>query len=113
MDEPCLYKLTPLIVAAGTEIAKILLANSADINSNVECCGLTALYIAAVTENRSMVKMLLECGADKNIEASGESLIDLVKSMRSRGLLHLSEYEASENMGNVKRIIEEESRTKI
>ncbi len=61
---------TPLALAAElgkTNLAKILLENSADVNSKDEH-GRTALYLGCKNNDTSLVQLLLSKGADPNIK---------------------------------------------
>jgi len=60
---------TPLHYAASTgniEVAKVLLANRADVNAKDRFYSSTALHLAALSGNTSMAKLLIENGAEVN-----------------------------------------------
>jgi ankyrin repeat protein len=63
------FSRTPLHYASSTgniEVAKVLLANRADVNAKDRSYSSTALHLSALSGNTSMAKLLIENGADVN-----------------------------------------------
>ncbi|GJQ88556.1 hypothetical protein Trydic_g1814, partial [Trypoxylus dichotomus] len=84
---------TPLMIAVcneGVRIANILLRSGADVNFEVNDSGLTALYIAALIDDRYMVNKLLVYGANTNINTSEGVFKSYVKLSQLYGGLKLS-----------------------
>ena len=87
-------KNTPLHAAAAgskTELARLLLAHSADANATQEG-GWTALHAAAQSGNRDLVELLITSGADlKARAANNQTALDLAMLGGHSGIVDLLE----------------------
>ncbi|GJQ67403.1 hypothetical protein Trydic_g14679 [Trypoxylus dichotomus] len=113
VNKPDRNGFTPLMIAVcnGDEnIANMLLRSGADVNFEANDSGLTALYIAALIDDRYWVKKLLKYGANKNINTSEDAFKSCVKLAQLYGGPKLSKYCTFENRNRVKDIIKEEAR---
>ena len=95
---------TPLMFAvkgSHVETVKYLLENGADIDARSTKRGFTALITAAAVGNESVVRLLLEHGADKNIaERTGDTALDRARQYEHPDIAELLEDESSASANN-------------
>ncbi len=85
-----LIQVTPLIYSSkiSEDITRLLLDHNADVNQKLPINGYTPLHYAAYYDKDTIVKLLLERGADKTIVGNdGNKPIDVAKSATVKYLL--------------------------